>query len=54
MKTKKIILLALFAVSAFTNCKGEEYCRSELTETQKQLIPYEMGQTVSSPSHRIC
>ena len=47
MKTKKIILLALFAVSAFTNCKGEEYCRSELTEPQRQLIPYEKGAVYS-------
>lgn len=54
MKNLQVIFATIIILLAFTNCGGKELCRSELTETQKQLIPYEMGQTVSSPSHRIC
>lgn len=48
MKTKKnLILLALFIVSTFTSCGEKEYCRSVLTEPQKQLIPYGKGAVCS-------
>ena len=43
----EIILLALVSVFAFSSCKGEEICRSELSEGRKQLIPYEKGQVIS-------
>ena len=46
MKTKRVILLALLAVLA-SSCKGEEDYRLKLTEVDKQMIPYRLGQTVS-------
>ena len=46
MRTKKIILLALAAILA-TLSKGEEIEYFDLTEAQKQLIPYEKGQVIS-------
>ena len=46
MKTKKIILLALIAILAASS-KGEEIEYFDLTEAQKQLIPYENGQVIS-------
>ena len=46
MKTKKIILLVLFAVLA-TSCGGKEIMRCDFTEAEKQLIPYKKGQVYS-------
>ena len=47
MRTVNLILLALLAIFAFSSCKGEEICRSELSEEKKQSIPYEKGQVIS-------
>lgn len=44
MKTNKIMLLTFFILFTTTNCKGDVFCRSELSEAQSQLIPYEKGQ----------
>ncbi len=46
METKKIILSVLFSILAFS-CIGQEVGRCGLTEAEKQLIPYEMGQVIS-------
>jgi len=44
MKTKILIILALLTV--LTSC-DKKIGRCDLTEAQKQVIPYELGQTVS-------
>jgi len=46
MKTKILILLAVFAVLV-TSCNKPVYKYYELTEVDKQMIPYELEQTVS-------
>ncbi len=45
MKTKKMIALILLSVLALSCQQKEIY--NELTEAQKQLIPYELGRVVS-------
>ncbi len=46
MRIIEIILLAFVAVLV-SSCKGEEDIRLKLTEADKQMIPYKLGQTVS-------
>ena len=46
MKTKILISLALFAI-LIISCNKIRYWYYELTEVDKQIIPYELGQTVS-------
>lgn len=47
MKKKQLLLSLILTIFIFTNCEGKELCRSNLTDAQKLLIPYELGQTLS-------
>ena len=47
MKNLQVIFATIIILLAFTNCGGKELCRSELTEPQRQLIPYEKGAVYS-------
>lgn len=46
MKTKKMILLALFA-TLMLSCNGNEIMRCDFSEVEKQLIPYKKGKIYS-------
>lgn len=52
MKKKQLLLSLILTIFIFTNCEGKELCRSNLTDAQKLLIPYELGQTLSYIDNR--
>ena len=47
MKSKTLIIIILTSILASSCCRSKEETRWDLTEAEKQLIPYELGQTIN-------